>query len=397
MNRGLREKYQCTLFEQTANLKFTIANNNECAEYISNLEQAITNSLDEHATQKAHNKSEPEHVERLIQERNQTRNRAWRLRTNIRNVQRNVETESRTTPVQKLPHIGCNIEREPVDVLVDVAIVQESNISEEHKAPTAPSINPALVTGIQTGKFVIDALNKDDGVSMISTDLSKAFNSINHEGLVKKLQNADVPKNVIKIIDNYLSYRILREKFHITKRAEKPIPHGVPQGFFLGPRLHPNHATRRSEWAAETIISYHDRWGLKCNVNKTESMLFAKKRKFNKRTLLRVFQNRHCNQADQDSSLSAARSRLMGHTTPLEIPHNRLVGNARLGPVAHLCQRSKRGYVERTTRPTYSTTLQDTEQPSPQLTPARRSSKWDAAERHQSSRRPPRTWLSGPG
>ncbi|GBP73371.1 hypothetical protein EVAR_60605_1 [Eumeta japonica] len=35
------------------------------------------------------------------------------------------------------------------------------------------------------------------------------------------------------------------------------------------------------------------------------------------------------------------------------------------------------------------TTLQDTEQPSPQLTPARRSSKWDAAERHQSSRRPP--------
>ncbi|GBP61938.1 hypothetical protein EVAR_44994_1 [Eumeta japonica] len=31
----------------------------------------------------------------------------------------------------------------------------------------------------------------------------------------------------------------------------------------------------------------------------------------------------------------------------------------------------------------------DTEQPSPQLTPARRSSKWDAAERHQSSRRPP--------
>ncbi|GBP28309.1 hypothetical protein EVAR_11769_1 [Eumeta japonica] len=30
----------------------------------------------------------------------------------------------------------------------------------------------------------------------------------------------------------------------------------------------------------------------------------------------------------------------------------------------------------------------DTEQPSPQLTPARRFSKWDAAERHQSSRRP---------
>ncbi|GBP47281.1 hypothetical protein EVAR_38045_1 [Eumeta japonica] len=40
------------------------------------------------------------------------------------------------------------------------------------------------------------------------------------------------------------------------------------------------------------------------------------------------------------------------------------------------------------TSPT-GTTLQDTEQLSLQLTPARRSSKWDAAERHQSSRRPP--------
>ncbi|GBP97846.1 hypothetical protein EVAR_57028_1 [Eumeta japonica] len=35
--------------------------------------------------------------------------------------------------------------------------------------------------------------------------------------------------------------------------------------------------------------------------------------------------------------------------------------------------------------PLHITTLQDTEQPSPQLTPARRSSKRDAAERHQSS------------
>ncbi|GBP66333.1 Zinc finger protein 782 [Eumeta japonica] len=43
--------------------------------------------------------------------------------------------------------------------------------------------------------------------------------------------------------------------------------------------------------------------------------------------------------------------------------------------------------------PLHITTLQDTEQPSPQLTPARRSSKWDAAERHQSSDVHHTNWL----
>ncbi|GBP60858.1 hypothetical protein EVAR_26756_1 [Eumeta japonica] len=57
------------------------------------------------------------------------------------------------------------------------------------------------------------------------------------------------------------------------------------------------------------------------------------------------------------------------------------------------------GRTVTTPRPDWSSPRHnfDTEQPSPQLTPARRSSKWDAAERHQSSRRPPHEQLSGPG
>ncbi|GBP34209.1 hypothetical protein EVAR_30762_1 [Eumeta japonica] len=46
---------------------------------------------------------------------------------------------------------------------------------------------------------------------------------------------------------------------------------------------HPKHATRRAEWASETIINYNDIWGLKCNMDKMESILFIKKRKVNKR------------------------------------------------------------------------------------------------------------------
>ena len=37
-------------------------------------------------------------------------------------------------------------------------------------------------------------------------------------------------------------------------------------------------ATRRAEWAAEAIIDYYQRWGLQCNVDKTECIMFSHKR-----------------------------------------------------------------------------------------------------------------------
>ena len=40
---------------------------------------------------------------------------------------------------------------------------------------------------------------------IISTALSKAFDSTNHKGLIKKLYEAGAGNNVRKIIENYLS------------------------------------------------------------------------------------------------------------------------------------------------------------------------------------------------
>ncbi|GBP51534.1 hypothetical protein EVAR_34420_1 [Eumeta japonica] len=40
---------------------------------------------------------------------------------------------------------------------------------------------------------------------MISTDLSKALDSINYRGLITKFTGANIPNNLIKIIENYLS------------------------------------------------------------------------------------------------------------------------------------------------------------------------------------------------
>ncbi|KAJ8714775.1 hypothetical protein PYW07_003000 [Mythimna separata] len=167
---------------------------------------------------------------------------------------------------------------------------------------------------LRTGKFITDALEAKESVAMVLTDLSKAFDSINHEGLAKKLQTADIPNNIIQVIENYLSGRKIYGRFRTTNGDEKPVPHGVPQGSILGPvifnlyvhdvwdhRDHirglklsqyaddlcilnrsadPNSATHRAGWAAETIIDYYHRWGLKCNVDKTECAMFTHKRKY---------------------------------------------------------------------------------------------------------------------
>lgn len=163
---------------------------------------------------------------------------------------------------------------------------------------------------LRTGKYIADALDKGHSVAMISTDLSKAFDSINHKGLCRKLIDAGARNNIVKMIESYLSNRTTRGSFRTTLGTEQRVPHGVPQGSILGPAIfnlyvadlpneriagqmlsqyaddlcilnaaeRPDHATRRAEWAATDIIDYYKKWGLKCNVDKTECIMFSHKR-----------------------------------------------------------------------------------------------------------------------
>ncbi|GBP66551.1 Monocarboxylate transporter 14 [Eumeta japonica] len=78
-------------------------------------------------------------------------------------------------------------------------------------------------------KFITDALEAKESVAMVSTDLLKAFDSINPEGLMKKLQSADVSNNIIKLVENYLSDRKTYGRFRTTNGDKKSAPHGVPR------------------------------------------------------------------------------------------------------------------------------------------------------------------------
>jgi hypothetical protein len=92
-------------------------------------------------------------------------------------------------------------------------------------------------------KEIINALNNKRIVGGIFCDLHKAFDCVNHEILLAKLEFYGVTGNFLKLIKSYFEHRYQRVKIcgklnHDTVYSEwKRIKYEVPQGSVLGPLL----------------------------------------------------------------------------------------------------------------------------------------------------------------
>lgn len=160
----------------------------------------------------------------------------------------------------------------------------------------------------RVAEHVTHKLNLGQSTGMILLDIEKAFDSVWHNGLLHKLIKMEVPMQLVKLIQSYLSDRTFFVK--IDKDASKPyhIPAGVPQGSILGPHLflvyindiikqpHTLLASfaddtacftssddidsiiTRLQWSFDTLTNFFTTWKLKLNVNKTEAILFSRLR-----------------------------------------------------------------------------------------------------------------------
>ena len=81
------------------------------------------------------------------------------------------------------------------------------------------------------------ALDQQQSAGGILTDLSKAFDCINHNLLIAKLEASGFDKNALTFIYDYLKDRKQRTKINNSYSTWKDVKYGVPQGSILGPLL----------------------------------------------------------------------------------------------------------------------------------------------------------------
>ena len=81
------------------------------------------------------------------------------------------------------------------------------------------------------------ALDNKHSAGAVLTDLSKAFDCLNHNLLIAKLEAYGFHMSALRFVYNYLKERKQRTKVDDSYSSWKELKYGIPQGTILGPLL----------------------------------------------------------------------------------------------------------------------------------------------------------------
>ena len=84
---------------------------------------------------------------------------------------------------------------------------------------------------------IVSALETKNKICSVFLDLSKAFDTVNHDILLSKLEYYGVRGLPLKLIKSYLSDRTQCVKIGDSTSKDALITCGVPQGSVMGPLL----------------------------------------------------------------------------------------------------------------------------------------------------------------
>ena len=169
-------------------------------------------------------------------------------------------------------------------------------------------------------EFIRKETDKNKIVTAAFLDLSKAFDSINHEILSIKLDNLGFDTSALNLIGSFLSYRVQSVVLNDIFSDSLSVARGVPQGTVLGPllfNLYINdmreqvvNKTELFQYADDTVIftsgdsieesknqfsscaikltSYSKEHQLSLNASKTEFIVFSKIARKNQKELSKI-------------------------------------------------------------------------------------------------------------
>ncbi len=155
---------------------------------------------------------------------------------------------------------------------------------------------------------IYDGLDKGQDVCFVYLDVSKAFDKVWHRGLLHKLKCIGVEGNLLKWFESYLTGRQQRVTLKGQCSNWYPVEAGVPQGSVLGPLLfliftndivdsisskihifaddtclyntiHNDMSYQVIQQDLNKISDWGKRWLVTFNAEKTDCMIFSRKRK----------------------------------------------------------------------------------------------------------------------
>lgn len=86
-------------------------------------------------------------------------------------------------------------------------------------------------------EFITSSMDDGMQVDVVYTDYSKAFDRIDHNILIRKLQHMGIHGDLLRWFSSYIENRTQAVVLHNYRSSWVSIPSGVPQGSLLGPLL----------------------------------------------------------------------------------------------------------------------------------------------------------------